>query len=399
METRRARVTGTAPVQKQGAVKARSFAQVNRPNNGDNVQIRTTRAQQLRSKKILENKIGTGNRTAPKRERIELKAPELVEVDENVEEMEISLSEDAKKEEIDARNKILSQIEIKDDSDKADDYLVGHYVNNIYEYLRYLEVKYQITPRYLDASSEVSSKMRSILVDWLVQVHKRFKLMSDTLYLTVGLLDRYLSNCDSIKKNEMQLIGITCLMIACKAEEILCPEIDDYVYICDNAYTSEQILSMELEVFRTLEFNVGQPMSINFLRRYSNMGGVEGQQHAMAKYFLELALVDYDLMSIKPSIISAAALNLSLHLLGDESWSPILEHYSGYSNDDLKHVVNLICKALYSIEFTKTGIKLSAVKKKYSDPKQYEISRSEVILKNKNEILEKARAAKSSLQH
>ena len=73
--------------------------------------------------------------------------------------MEISLSEDAKKEEIDARNKILSQIEIKDDSDKADDYLVGHYVNNIYEYLRYLEVKYQITPRYLDASSEVSSKV------------------------------------------------------------------------------------------------------------------------------------------------------------------------------------------------------------------------------------------------
>ena len=88
------------------------------------------------------------------------------------------------------------------------------------------------------------NKMRSILVDWLVQVHKRFKLMSDTLYLTVGLLDRYLSNCESIKKNEMQLIGITCLMIACKAEEILCPEIDDYVYICDNAYTSGMLFQM-----------------------------------------------------------------------------------------------------------------------------------------------------------
>ena len=75
------------------------------------------------------------------------------------EDMEISLSEDAKKEELDAKNELIAQIALKDESDKAEDYLVGNYVNNIYEYLRYLEFKYEITPRYLDASSEVSSKV------------------------------------------------------------------------------------------------------------------------------------------------------------------------------------------------------------------------------------------------
>jgi hypothetical protein len=95
--------------------------------------------------------------------------------------------------------------------------------------------------------------MRSILVDWLVQVHKRFKLVPDPLSLTVGILDRYLSNCEKISKNEMQLIGITSLMLACKTEEILCPEVDDYVYICDNAYNSEEILKMELEIFHILD--------------------------------------------------------------------------------------------------------------------------------------------------
>ena len=106
----------------------------------------------------------------------------------------------------------------------------------------------------------------------------------------------------------MQLIGITSLMIACKTEEILCPEVDDYVYICDNAYNSgkfrwghpkwptfmtslektflEEILKMELEIFHTLDFNVGQPMSISFLRRYSNMGGVEARQEWL--WFLKI---------------------------------------------------------------------------------------------------------------
>lgn len=80
--------------------------------------------------------------------------------------------------------------------------------------------------------------MRSILVDWLVQVHKRFKLQTETLYLTVAILDRYLQQAEKASKNEMQLIGITSMMIACKYEEIYSPEIDDFVYICDNAYTS-----------------------------------------------------------------------------------------------------------------------------------------------------------------
>ena len=78
--------------------------------------------------------------------------------------------------------------------------------------------------------------MRTILVDWLVQVHKRFRLQSETLYLTVGIMDRYLSVEENISKNDMQLIGVTSMMMACKYEEIYAPEIDDFVYICDNAY-------------------------------------------------------------------------------------------------------------------------------------------------------------------
>jgi len=396
METRRANRMNTATTNAEQIASQKALATRQRGALGE---IRTTRAQQLRNKMIQKNqeakipakrpitelKQHTRIETAHKETEEEV-ANDSIDDEEN---MEVSLSDEAKKE-------LADKIEANHKDDCAQDYLVGHYVEKVYDYLRYLEHKHAITPRYLDGHPEVNPKMRSILVDWLVQVHKRFKLVPDTLYLTVGILDRYLSNCEKISKNEMQLIGITALMIACKTEEILCPEVDDYVYICDNAYSSEEILKMELEIFHTLDFNVGQPMSISFLRRYSNMGEVEARQHSMAKYLLELSLVDYDLMSIKPSIVAAGALNLSLQLLGNNEWTDVLQHYSEYSNEDLKHVVNLLCKCLYQIEFTKTGTKLAAVKKKYSESKTFNISTCAEISANREMILENARKAKDA---
>ena len=63
----------------------------------------------------------------------------------------------------------------------------------------------------------------------------------------VIIISKILNNCEKISKNEMQLIGITSLMIACKTEEILCPEVEDYVYICDNAYSSGNIIDNRLQ--------------------------------------------------------------------------------------------------------------------------------------------------------
>ena len=80
--------------------------------------------------------------------------------------------------------------------------------------------------------------MRAILVDWLVQVHKRFRLQAETLYLTVSIMDHYLADFPTISKNDMQLIGVTAMMMACKYEEIYSPEMDDFVYMCDSAYNA-----------------------------------------------------------------------------------------------------------------------------------------------------------------
>lgn len=109
--------------------------------------------------------------------------------------------------------------------------------------------------------------MRSILIDWLVDVHLKFKLLPETLFLSVSLIDRYLERKSSTK-SKLQLVGVTCMMIACKYEEIYAPEVRDFVYITDKAYSKDEILTMEKDILNVLEFDVNVPTSWRFLERY-----------------------------------------------------------------------------------------------------------------------------------
>lgn len=86
--------------------------------------------------------------------------------------------------------------------------------------------------------------MRAILVDWIIEVHLKFKLLPETLFITVSLIDRYLEQVQ-IKRTNLQLVGVTAMLIASKYEEIYAPEVKDFVYITDNAYTKDEILQME----------------------------------------------------------------------------------------------------------------------------------------------------------
>lgn len=83
--------------------------------------------------------------------------------------------------------------------------------------------------------------MRGILVDWIIEVHLKFKLLPETLFLTVSLIDRYLE-MTQIMRTQLQLVAVSAMLIASKYEEIYAPEVRDFVFITDNAYTREEIL-------------------------------------------------------------------------------------------------------------------------------------------------------------
>ena len=124
----------------------------------------------------------------------------------------------------------------------------------------------------------------SYFTDWLVGVHLQFHLLQETLYTTVAILDRFLQvEVGSITRNKLQLVGVAAMLGASKDEEIYAPEVKDFVYITDRAYSEKDILRMEIRILATLNFDLGRPLPLHFLRRASKAGGVEAATHTLAK--------------------------------------------------------------------------------------------------------------------
>lgn len=156
---------------------------------------------------------------------------------------------------------------IEEDKKTSEDPLeCSEYVTEIFSYLKKTELDFIAQPGYMKKQADINEKMRAILIDWLVEVHLKFKLYPETLYLTVNLIDRYLEK-EEVLRQHLQLVGVTAMLIASKYEEIYAPEVRDFVYITDKAYTKEEILSMEYKMLTTLNFNITTPSSFRFLER------------------------------------------------------------------------------------------------------------------------------------
>lgn len=143
---------------------------------------------------------------------------------------------------------------------------------------------------------EINERMRALLIDWLIQVHSRFQLLQETLYMTVAILDRFLqvklfykkhriegsflvltvrfTQVQPVSRRKLQLVGVTAMLLASKYEEMYVPEVGDFAYITDNAFTKPQIREMEMLVLRELKFELGRPLPLHFLRRASKAGNV-----------------------------------------------------------------------------------------------------------------------------
>ena len=159
------------------------------------------------------------------------------------------------------------------------------------------------------------------------------------------------------------------MFIASKVEEMFAPEINDFVYITDNAYTAGELRQMELRILNTLGFNFSRPLPLHFLRRNSKAGDVDVRQHSLAKCLVEMSLVEYSMVSIPPSLLASAALFLSVMILEPgatlaSSWCPSLQHYSTYNMQSLLPVVCqlaglLTCRTTSRLQATHTKYRAS----------------------------------------
>ncbi|KAL3014515.1 hypothetical protein AAZX31_06G111100 [Glycine max] len=258
------------------------------------------------------------------------------------------------------------------DNNYADPQLCATFACDIYKHLRASEAKKRPSTDFMERiQKEINPSMRAILIDWLVEVAEEYRLVPDTLYLTVNYIDRYLSG-NVMNRQRLQLLGVASMMIASKYEEICAPQVEEFCYITDNTYFKEEVLQMESAVLNFLKFEMTAPTVKCFLRRFVRAAqGVDEvpslQLECLTNYIAELSLMEYSMLGYAPSLIAASAIFLAKFILfpSKKPWTSTLQHYTLYKPSDL-----CVCvRDLHRLCCNSPNSNLPAIREKYSQHK------------------------------
>lgn len=254
---------------------------------------------------------------------------------------------------------------------------VAEYTTSIYSTLMKTESRYRPQPDYMDAQVEINPKFRAILVDWLVDIQKRYKLKVETFFLAINLIDRYLA-CRSLPKKKLQLVGVTCVLIAAKFEEIYPPELKDLAYITDNTYTKDEIISMELTILSALEFNIVVPTAAVFFQRFHRVNKCSDVHRDLIQYVLELSLLDMRFLHYPPSHLVAAATYLTNKLVKPQQmpWAPRMVSCTNLTEDALKPCAKELCGVLSGA----SRQSLKAIRRKFSHERYNSVATMDILM-------------------
>jgi len=234
----------------------------------------------------------------------------------------------------------------------------------------------------MDGQKEISWGMRQTLVDWLLQVHLRYHMLPETLWIAVNIVDRFLTK-RVVSLLKLQLVGVTAMFIAAKYEEILAPSVDEFVFMTENGYSKEEILKGERIMLQTLEFHISHYCSpYSWMRKISKADDYDIQTRTLSKFLTEVTLLDHRFLRVKPSIIAAVGMYCARRMLGGDWVSSILGtlsklcnllacfqneafvFFSGYTEEQLIPGHNLLVEKL-----TEENFHRQHVCKKYANKK------------------------------
>ncbi|XP_049850517.1 uncharacterized protein LOC126322720 [Schistocerca gregaria] len=252
--------------------------------------------------------------------------------------------------------------------------MVAPYAKQVYTFNKIRELDYYKFRDYMKIQNGIDEEMRSALVDWLVAVHDSFRLIPETLHLSIYLVDKFLSMF-LIPTKYLQLVGIGSMFIASKYQEVNPPECDDFVYVCSNTYTRECIIKIEKNILESVQYDLGVPSAIHFLRRYSKIIGNNHYLHTLAKYYIELGICIYDTALWPPSALAAASLYLGRKATKKKrAWSSHLTYHSTINHQSVHKLASELLACLHS----HSPFKFRHVLRKYNSESNYKVAMVEL---------------------
>ncbi|XP_076445870.1 G2/mitotic-specific cyclin-B-like [Babylonia areolata] len=248
------------------------------------------------------------------------------------------------------------------DIDDHDDFLLApEYAQDIVSYMKAQETLVVLPSDFLEVSPDITSQMRGILIDWLIQVQAHEQLEEETLQLTVVLTDLYLARAP-LPLHHLQLLGVTCLLLAAKYVERFPPLVSTLCGLTAGTYEESEVVEMERMVLGAVDHFLGLPLPLFFLSRLmlvhprdlqseplaipnTTPTPAPVQVERLANYLVDLSLPSIRFVTVAPSLLAASAFYVSrcVWLPDDPApWSAALQHYSGYSVTQLQpSAVNL----------------------------------------------------------
>ena len=242
----------------------------------------------------------------------------------------------------------------------------GEYLEEIYMNLLLEERESTIKPKfgYMANQPEINEIMRAILIDWIIDVHLRFNLRQDTLFMTIWLIDTYLSFA-LVQRDKLELLGITCLLISGKSHEIYYPQHNKLLEMTDNAYIKEEMLTMENEILKKLNFFIVCPNPIDFYNILSKMFNFEKKQYYLGNYFIEAALINYPILKYSSSVIASSCAYLVMKYYKINGYQKLYNNFI-VNEKCPEDVIKDAAKEIYFLVDNLSKSKFKSVKKKFS---------------------------------
>ena len=150
---------------------------------------------------------------------------------------------------------------------------------------------------------DINDIHRTILVDWLINVHLYFKLSDECLYLSIKLIDIFLARTTNFTKNKLQLLGICSLQISSKYIEQLHPSINDLSDLCDKCYEKKDIIQFEKYLLQINDYIIEQDQVLNYYDLLCLILRINIKYYYFGKMLLDLTLLDIDFYKYQKNTI------------------------------------------------------------------------------------------------
>ena len=324
--------------------KKTAAVELKRPASGSGVMggaVKKRHTGSAASQHSIKEKTPVSENEPPKKN-----AP-VVEIEKHVA-VEIKVDADPQQDSSSVKQAFAAGVADLDADDVDDPLMVAEYVVEIFEYLKVLEDATMPNPDYMTHQDHLEWHLRGVLVDWLIEVHTRFHLLPETLFLAINIIDRFLS-AKVVQLDRLQLVGITAMFIASKYEEVLSPHVQNFKHVADDGFSEEEILAAERFVLAALNYDLSYPNPMNFLRRISKADNYDIQTRTLGKYLLEISLLDHRFMEYQPSHIAAASMYLARLILERGEWvryidNPIVRVFADCPRTQPLHITPVTLK-------------------------------------------------------